>query len=87
MVSFVPKFRAGLRRPLHRLQFGSDAVPINTEPAKLTLTNHKPYTVKHLTIKFGDEQQFERVKDEKKRRGLTWRGVLVEWAETSPASE
>jgi len=43
--------------------------------------------VKHLTIKFEDEQQFERVKEEKERRGLTWRGVLVEWADTSPASE
>ena len=86
-MSFVPEFRASLRRPLHRLQFGSDAVPVNTEPTKLRLTNHKQCIVKHLTIKFEDEQQFERVKDEKERRGLTWRGVLVEWAETSPASE
>jgi hypothetical protein len=43
--------------------------------------------VKHLTIKFEDEAQFERIKDEKERRGLTWRGVLVEWAETSSGDE
>jgi len=43
--------------------------------------------VKHLTIKLEDEQQFERIKAEKERRGLTWRGVLVEWMETSSAGE
>ena len=43
--------------------------------------------MKHLIIKFEDEEQFERIQAEKERRGLTWRGVLVEWAETSPADE
>jgi len=42
---------------------------------------------KHLTIKFENEEQFERIKAEKERRGLTWRGVLVEWSETSSATE
>ena len=87
VASSVPEFRAGLRRPLHRLRFGSDAVPAGTRPTKVTLTNHKPCSVKHLTIKFEDEQQFERIKAEKERRGLTWRGVLVEWSETSSADE
>ena len=87
MASSVPEFGAGLRRPLHRVQFGPDAVPHSTRPTKLTLTNHKPCPVKHLTIKFEDEEQFERIKAEKERRGLTWRGVLVEWSETSSASD
>ena len=87
MASSVPEFGAGLRRPLHRLRFGSDAVSTDTEPTKLKLTNHKPCSVKHLTIKFEDEQQFERIKAEKERRGLTWRGVLVEWSETSSAND
>jgi len=43
--------------------------------------------VKHLTITFEDEEQFGRIKAEKERRGLTWRGVLVEWSETSSASD
>ena len=87
MASSVPEFRAGLRRPLHRVQFGPDAVPVGTGLTKLILTNHKPCSVKHLTIKFEDEEQFERIKAEKERRGLTWRGVLVEWSETSSATE
>jgi len=87
VASSVPEFRAGLQRPLHRLRFGSDAVLIDAEPTKLTLTDYKPCSVKHLTIKFEDEDQFERIKAEKQRRGLTWRGVLVEWSETSSADE
>ena len=87
MASSVPEFRAGLRRPLHRVHFGSDAVLPGTRPTKLRLTNHKPCTVKHLTIKFEDEEQFDRIKGEKERRGLTWRGVLVEWSETSSADD
>jgi hypothetical protein len=43
--------------------------------------------VKHLTITFEDEEQFGRIKAEKERRGLTWRGVLVEWSETSSPNE
>ena len=87
MASSVPEFRAGLRRPLHQLRFGSGAVPAGTRSTKLILTNHKLCIVKHLTIKFEDEQQFERIKTEKERRGLTWRGVLVEWSETSSADD
>jgi len=32
-------------------------------------------------------QTFERIKDEKERRGLTWRSVLVKRSETSSANE
>jgi hypothetical protein len=42
---------------------------------------------KNLNIKFEDEAEFERIKNEKNRRGLSWRGTLIEWWETSSASE
>jgi hypothetical protein len=42
---------------------------------------------KNLNIKFEDETEFERIKNEKNRRGLSWRGRLSNGGKTSSASE
>ncbi|GAB3024413.1 hypothetical protein [Natronobiforma cellulositropha] len=31
-----------------------------------------------IRIEFGDEEQYERLKELKKHRGLTWKGLLLE---------
>ena len=31
-----------------------------------------------IRIEFDDEEQYERLKELKKRRGLTWKGLLLE---------
>jgi hypothetical protein len=55
----------------------------------LNTVGHKPEDVKNINIEV-DEEQYESLKETKKRHGLTWRGMLLHaqrQLDSGPATE